>query len=293
MDYLQEFERYLRVIKHSSDNTVSSYLRDISQFSDFCALHNTEDLAQVSQNICTEYIHGISADKSAASTLRVVSSLKCFYNYLQSTDRCLFNPTAGLKHVFSQKKELPFILSLEEMLRIINQPDTTEFKGIRDKAILELMYATGIKATELIELTVDRLNLDIGILHIPSKNGERNVPIYKKAIKNLSLYLNSVRPIIAPNSNVPYLFTNMNGDKLTRQGLWKIIKTYSVAAGITAPITPHTIRHTFAVHLIENGAKPNDVKTLLGNSDISSMQIYTDYIRSKKTNPYLKFHPLG
>jgi len=159
--------------------------------------------------------------------------------------------------------------------------------------MLELLYATGIKVSELIELKVTDFNLQIGILHLHTNNNERIIPIYQGAVKSIVNYLLNVRPIIVTEESVENLFTNMNGQPITRQGFWKLIKHYAQAAGIKKDITPHTLRHSFAAHLLENGAQLNDIKEMLGHSDISSTQIYAQLVKSKYTQSYAKFHPLA
>ena len=159
--------------------------------------------------------------------------------------------------------------------------------------MLELLYATGIKVSELIELTVNDINLQIGLLHLHNEKKERIVPMYPGAVKAVAAYMVNVRPIIVEDSSEDRLFTNMNGQPMTRQGFWKIIKHYSQKAGIKKDITPHTLRHSFAAHLIENGAQLKDIKEMLGHSDISSTQVYAQFIKNKYTAAYAKFHPFA
>ena len=173
----------------------------------------------------------------------------------------------------------------------MDQPDISDVKGIRDKAMLELMYATGIKVSELISLEIGSVNLQIGVLKIG--RDERIVPLYDEALKILSLYISQVRSVIVTNPREKMLFTNMNGTVLTRQGFWKIIKSYASKAGIKKDITPHTIRHSFAAHLLENGANLEDIKELLGYSDISSAQVYAQIVSNKYRGKYKQFHPMA
>ena len=159
--------------------------------------------------------------------------------------------------------------------------------------MLELLYATGIKVSELIELTVSNINLQIGILHLHNEKKERIVPMYPAAVKAISSYLVNVRPVIVTDEAEDRLFTNMNGQPMSRQGFWKIIKHYAETAGIKKDITPHTLRHSFAAHLLENGAQLKDIKEMLGHSDISSTQVYAQFVKSKYTMAYAKYHPLA
>ena len=173
------------------------------------------------------------------------------------------------------------------------QPDTEDFKGIRDKAMLELLYATGIKVSELLQVKISDINLTIGILHIKSQNKERIVPIYPAALRAINEYLQNVRPAFVTDDNQDIMFTNISGQPMSRQGFWKIIKFYAKKAGIKGEITPQTLRHSFAAHLLENGAKLQDIKEMLGHSDISSTQIYAQFVKDKYTSKYQKFHPLA
>ena len=176
---------------------------------------------------------------------------------------------------------------------LLSQPDGMDYKSIRDKAMLELLYATGIKVSELIDLRITDVNLQIGILHLHNDKKERIIPIYPAAVKSIADYLVNVRPAIVLDDGEDRLFTNMTGQQMSRQGFWKIIKHYAEKAGIKKDITPHTLRHSFAAHLLENGAKLSDIKDMLGHTDISSTQIYSQLIKSKYTSAYAKFHPLA
>ena len=205
---------------------------------------------------------------------------------------CEVNPTEAVKIKRTEKK-LPGILDSNEIMLLLSQPDGTDYKSRRDKAMLELLYATGIKVSELIELTVSNVNLQIGILHLHNEKKERIVPMYPAAVKAISSYLVNVRPVIVTDEAEDRLFTNMNGQPMSRQGFWKIIKHYAETAGIKKDITPHTLRHSFAAHLLENGAQLKDIKEMLGHSDISSTQVYAQFVKSKYTMAYTKYHPLA
>ena len=188
---------------------------------------------------------------------------------------------------------MPGILDSKQIMLLLSQPDGDNYKSIRDKAMLELLYATGIKVSELISLTVSDVNLQIGILHTHGGKNERIIPIYPTAAKHLGEYISSVRPALVQSEEEDRLFTNMNGQPMSRQGFWKIIKYYADKAGIKEEITPHTLRHSFAAHLLENGAQLKDIKEMLGHSDISSTQIYAQFIKNKYVQSYAKFHPLA
>ncbi len=292
-DYLNEFIGFLSHVKKSSQNTIDSYKRDILKFCEYLCEHNIKDAALVSEELINNYFLLLEASGKSFSTItRVVSSVKMYYKFLNSIGKRSDIPLIKTNSPKVQKI-LPEILTTDEVQLLLSQPDIKDLKGIRDKAMLEILYATGIKVSELISITVDSVNLQLGFIKLGSKRTERTVPLYKSAIRSLSLYINQVRNSIISDVNQQVLFSNMNGGVLTRQGVWKIIKGYANSAGITKDITPHTIRHSFASHLLENGANLEDVKDLLGYSDISSTQIYTQIIKNKYSNVYSKYHPLG
>ena len=293
MNYIDLFKAYLYNEKKSSDNTVESYNRDISQFASYCSSHKIMDLAAVDNKSLNVYFDYITKQgKSESTKSRIIASLRCFYRFLVSRGFCENNPVDGVK-VKKAERKLPDILDANEIILLLSQPDGSDYKNIRDKAMLELLYATGIKVSELIELNVSDINLQIGIVHLHNDKKERIIPLYPAAIKSIADYLVNVRPAIVLEDNEDRLFTNMNGQQMTRQGFWKIVKHYADSAGIKKDITPHTLRHSFAAHLLENGAKLTDIKEMLGHSDLSSTQIYAQLMKSKYTAAYTKFHPLA
>ena len=200
------------------------------------------------------------------------------------------NPASGIKSSKPDQKA-PEILTENEIEMLLSAPDQTELKGCRDRAMLEILYATGIRVSELVELRVDDVNLQVGILHCRGGKNERIIPIYDEAVRAVKDYIDRVRSMIILDFNEPVLFTNMNGSPMTRQGFWKIIKTYAKQTGINKDITPQTLRHSFAAHLLENGAQLNDIKEMLGHSDISSTQMYARLVKQKYKNSYSHFHP--
>lgn len=292
-DYFDIFKLYLIEEKKSSLNTVESYLRDISQFSSYCASVNYNDLATVDSQFLHKYIEYLGVlGKSEATKSRIVATLRCYYRFLCSKGIVAKNPVDDIK-IKKTEKKLPGVLDSNEIILLLAQPSGNDFKSIRDKAMLELLYATGIKVSELIDLNVNDVNLQVGILHLKGGKKERIIPIYPAAVKSIAEYLINVRSAIVMDSNEDRLFTNMSGQHMSRQGFWKIIKHYAELAGINKDITPHTLRHSFAAHLLENGAKLSDIKEMLGHTDISSTQVYAQLIKSKYTSSYAKFHPLA
>lgn len=288
----EEFKEYLISVKKASSNTVESYMRDINQYLSYCASSNKEP-SSADVSVLQSYLDFLSVKgKSEATKTRILASLRCYYRYLISVGLVKENPADKIKLKKAEKK-LPGILDSNEIVLLLSQPEGDGYKSIRDKAMLELLYATGIKVSELIELTVSDINLQIGILHLHNEKKERIVPMYPAAVKTVAEYVVNVRPAIVIDKSEDKLFTNMNGQPLSRQGFWKIIKYYAEKAGIKKDITPHTLRHSFAAHLLENGAQLKDIKEMLGHSDISSTQVYAQFIKNKYTASYARFHPLA
>lgn len=290
---IRVFNNYLISEKKSSNNTVESYMRDVLQFSNFCYLNKVTKLTKIDNNLINNYINYLSANgKSEATKLRILASLRSFFRCLSAKGLYEGDPLSGI-NIKKTEKQLPGILDEKEIVLLLSQPSGSDFKSVRDKAMLEVLYATGIKVSELIELSVGDINLQIGILHLKNEKKERIVPLYPAAVRSVANYLVNVRPAIVLNENEDKLFTNMNGKAMSRQGFWKIIKHYAETAGIHKDITPHTLRHSFAAHLLENGAKLSDIKEMLGHSDISSTQIYAQMMKNKYTSAYTKFHPMA
>lgn len=292
-DCFELFKDYLSKTKHCSKNTIDAYVRDIKQFIAYCSQNGVSDIEAVKESNIKAYIEFLSfLGKSDATTTRTIASLHTYFNFLKIQGIIDIDPTKSIKGPKTARK-MPDVLDSKEINLLLEQPKGSDYKSIRDKAMLEVLYATGIKVSELIALTVNDVNLQIGIIHIHSEKSERIVPMYPAANKHLSEYCNIARPALVQNSDEDCLFTNMNGQPMTRQGFWKIIKHYAEKAGIKKDITPHTLRHSFATHLLENGAQLKDIKDMLGHSDISSTQIYAQLIKSKYVQSYTKFHPLA
>lgn len=287
------FENYLKTEKKSSKNTLESYLRDIGQFLSYCKENSVKKIGKVDSAFISKYFDELhSQGKSSATVSRVSASLRCFYIYLIKTGVVKKSPLVDIK-VQSAKKKLPEILSGKEVLNLLSQPSGADYKSIRDKAMLELLYATGIKVSELIELDISEVNLQVGFINLRNTKSERVIPIYPAAVKTLQTYIFNVRPAIIVSPDETRLFTNMSGEKLSRQGFWKIVKYYAEKANIMKDITPHTLRHSFAAHLLENGASLKDIKDMLGHADISTTQMYAQLMKNKYVQDYNKFHPLA
>ncbi|MCI9157729.1 MAG: site-specific tyrosine recombinase XerD [Lawsonibacter sp.] len=287
---LTVYEEFLRTEKRASANTVSSYLRDVHQFSAAMDGKGVE-LVQVLDRDVEEYANSlIKRGKSPATVTRSVASIKSFYACLMEKGYVDQNPAKGVSPAKVERK-LPQVLTGREVELFLEQPECTDLKGYRDRAMLELLYATGIRVSELIALDVDDLNLPGGVLRCVSKGRERVIPLYPVAIRALGEYIQSVRPQLVDSREETALFVNMNGERMSRQGFWKLIKYYQEKAGIQKDITPHTLRHSFAAHLLENGADLRSIQEMLGHADISSTQIYSKLINQKIKDVYKKAHP--
>ncbi|NLM85037.1 MAG: site-specific tyrosine recombinase XerD [Clostridiales bacterium] len=287
---LQRFQTYLTDEKRASKNTVASYMRDIKQFYQAVG-SKCADICSVTRSDIEEYVDSMMKNgKSAATVSRCIASLKCFFGYLTGLGVVTHNPAANVESVKTVKK-LPQILTSREVELLLEQPDCVDMKGYRDKAMLEVLYATGIRVSELIALNIDDVNLTTGLLTCRSGNKERMIPLYPAAIRALDNYINLVRNKILAMPTEPALFVNMNGERLSRQGFWKIIKHYQEKAKINKEITPHTLRHSFAAHLLENGADLRSLQEMLGHADISSTQVYTQLVKKKLKDVYNKAHP--
>ena len=289
-DLLSVYEDFLKTEKQASANTVSSYLRDVHQFAE--AMRGKDvPLVQVAARDVEDYANSLTKrGKSPATVTRSMASIKSFYTCMVDKGHVDQNPAKGVSPAKVERK-LPQVLTGKEVELFLEQPECTDPKGYRDRAMLELLYATGIRVSELIDLDVDDLNLPGGVLRCYSKGRERVIPLYPAAIRALSEYITEVRPQLVDSVDETARFVNMSGDRMSRQGFWKLIKHYQEKAGIQKDITPHTLRHSFAAHLLENGADLRSIQEMLGHADISSTQIYSRLINQKIKDVYKKAHP--
>lgn len=292
LDLIHAYETYLTKVKQASANTVCSYLRDIRQFAEWLQSSGEADILGATQLNISDYLsHLRSQGKSGATVSRVLASLKNFYAYLVSTGFLEESPVSGDIHVDRGEKKLPQILTGKEVELLLAQPSGLDAKGLRDKAMLEVMYATGMRVTELIDLNVEDVNLELGIIKCNGAKKSRAIPLYPAALRALGVYLKEVRMVMVDDPAEKALFVNVGGSRMSRQGFWKILKHYQEKAGIEKDITPHTLRHSFAVHLLENGADLGSLQELMGHSDISSTQVYTHMVNQKLKSVYEKCHP--
>ena len=291
LNLIDAYQNYLVKVKHASANTVASYMRDIRQFSDW--LHQAEglDVADAKQvNICGYLEHLRKDGRSGATLSRNLASLKNFYAYLVSFGFVDQTPVVQIQIERGEKK-VPQILTSREIELLLAQPVTTDSKGLRDKAMLEVMYATGVRVSELLDLDVEDVNLEIGSIKCSGARRSRSIPLYPAALRALRVYLQEIRSGMVSDPSERALFVNVSGARMSRQGFWKILKHYQDTAHIDKEITPHTLRHSFAVHLLENGADLDSLQELMGHSDISSTQMYTQMVNRKLKSVYEKCHP--
>ena len=291
LDLVRAYENYLAKVKQASTNTVSSYMRDIRQFAQWLKVNEAIDVIDANQQNISAYLSFLEEEGRSGATLsRSLASLKNFYSYVVSTGFLEKTPVVEI-HVDRGEKKAPQILSGKEIELLLSQPVCVDAKGFRDKAMLEVMYATGIRVTELISLNIDDVNLDLGIIKCAGGRKSRAIPLYPAALKALSQYIHHIRTGMIADPDEQALFVNVSGIRMSRQGFWKILKYYQNTAHIDKEITPHTLRHSFAVHLLENGADIGSVQELMGHSDISSTQVYTQMINQKLKSVYAKYHP--
>ncbi len=288
---LKQFIKYLEVDRRASNNTLQSYKRDLVQFKEYL---NENDIkyTKVTENDINNYIkHLADCGKKPTTISRTIASIRKFYQYeMKSKKTIKIDPTANIKSP-SVERGTPNILTQQEVEKLLEQPTNVDLKGIRDKAMLEFAYASGMRVSEIIGLNVEDVIFEEGI--VICKNGRKNrmIPLGKMCLKALKDYVDNARDILVKSDKETALFINLNGKRLTRQGFWKIIKYYQEQANISKDITPHTLRHSFATHLLQNGADLKSIQMMLGHSDISSTQVYMQFQNGGLNDIYKKAHP--
>lgn len=287
---IEEFVLYLKSKKNASDNTVASYRNDMARFFKFLSENNLTVLSVSSENINSFIEYQRQCGFSEASAARCVSVLRAFFKYLCEEESFDINPMKSI-HLSKPHRKIPEIMTSTEVEQLLDAPDVSDVKGLRDKAMLELLYATGIKVSELINLRLEDANAEIGFVKCRSDKSERIIPVYSIAAKSLKEYEEKSRDALLNGKKSDILFVNYKGEQMSRQGFWKLVKKYRQKAGISKDITPHTLRHSFAAHLLENGAGLKDVKEMLGHSDISATYIYEEIIRNRIKAVYKTTHP--
>ncbi len=288
---VEKFINFLERDKRLSLNTLQSYKRDIEQYITYLNEINVANITATNKTTIIAYLLHLQKKGRATSTIsRNLASIRSFYQFLHKNKVIELDPTSELESPKVEKK-LPQILSTQEVELLLDQPKCLDLKGIRDKAMLELLYATGIRVSELISLNLSDINLELGFIRCNKGNRERSIPIGSISISAVNEYLTKSRNFLIQETTEEALFVNVNGKRLTRQGFWKIIKHYKNQANINKDITPHMLRHSFAAHLLENGADLRSIQEMLGHSDISSTQIYTQIAKNKIKEIYKKTHP--
>ena len=287
---LKFFFNFLENDKKLSSNTLQSYKRDLKQFRKFLEDYGIH-YNRVKEEDIKDYIKLLQEQgKKASSISRCIASIRSFYQFVLKNKKIKVDPTANIQSPKIEKR-VPSVLTAKEVELLLEQPKDVDLKGIRDKAMLEFAYATGMRVTEIISLNIDDVNLEEGLVTCRTANKQRNIPLGTMSLKALKEYIEEAREILIKNEDEKALFVNINGSRLTRQGFWKIIKYYKEQAHITKDITPHVLRHSFATHLLQNGADLKAIQTMLGHSDISSTQVYMQFQDEGLKNVYKKAHP--
>lgn len=290
---LEAFISYLSSIKKMSENTIVSYRRDLNKLAAYLGEQGISRVEEISEFDLNDYVRQLDKQNFKASTIsRNIASIKAFFQYLTNEGRIKEDISENLKAPKIEKK-IPTIMTVEETERLLMQPVADNPKGLRDRAMLELLYATGIRVTELISLRIEDVDLKTSLLDCRDNDRERKIPFGGKAREALVDYLSEGREKLLNGEKSDILFTNCNGKPMSRQGFWKLLKAYGKKAGIEKDITPHTIRHSFAAHLLENGADIKSVQEMLGHSDISTTQVYVKLGGNHLRQEYVKAHPRG
>ena len=289
--YVKEYTSFMTDIRHKSLNTVESYKRDVTQYISYLDGTGVTDISSTTKTTVLSYLLYLQKEGRASSTVsRTLASLRSYYLFMMQNGVVKSNPTSNLEAPHVEKK-IPKILSGEEVELLLEQPKDCDNKGIRDKAMLELLYATGIRVSELINLDVSDVNVPMSFVRCKGGKKERIIPMGHQAKDAIENYINNVRKYMVKDENETALFVNCSGARLSRQGFWKLIKYYQHIAGIETDITPHTLRHSFAAHLLENGADLHSIQEMMGHADISSTQVYSRMMNSKIKDVYAKAHP--
>ncbi len=290
-ELLSEFITYLHDIKKASVNTELSYKRDLTKLIVYFSVKGIEDVSKITETDLSLFVLDLENKNFTAATVsRNIASVKAFFHYLVKEGAINYSPAENLRAPKIEKK-IPTIMTQDEVIRLLEAPKGDSPKEIRDRAMLELLYATGMRVSELISLNVTDVNLGMGYIDCHDANRDRVIPFGSEAQNALAAYLSGSRDVMVRDVNEKTLFVNCSGVAMSRQGFWKLIKYYAKKAGIEAEITPHTLRHSFAAHLVENGADLHSVQEMLGHSDISTTQVYADLVQTRLKRVYDLTHP--
>jgi len=289
---IEEFLKFIQIEKGLSENTIGAYRRDLAKYEEYMKEHKIAHIDFIDRQVIQECLgYLIDQGASAKSMARFISTIRNFHQFALREKYAAKDPTVLIETPKYEKK-LPDVLEVEEVIQLLETPDLNKKNGYRDRTILELLYATGMRVSELIQINIEDINLIMGFVRVFGKgNKERIIPLGDTVIEFLDTYLEKVRPQLLKKTITNVLFLNMHGRPLTRQGIWKMIKQYGLKANINKTLTPHTLRHSFATHLLENGADLRAVQEMLGHSDISTTQLYTHVSKSQIRQMYNQFHP--
>ncbi|PTK67361.1 site-specific tyrosine recombinase XerD [Staphylococcus borealis] len=289
---IEEYLKFIQIEKGLSENTIGAYRRDLKKYHIYMQENKIAHIDFIDRQTIQECLgHLIDQGASAKSIARFISTIRSFHQFALREKYAAKDPTVLIETPKYEKK-LPDVLDVEEVIQLLETPDLNKNNGYRDRTILELLYATGMRVTELIQIEIDDVNLIMGFVKVFGKgNKERIIPLGDTVIEYLDTYINTVRPQLLKKTVTNVLFLNMHGRALTRQGIWKLIKQYGLKANINKTLTPHTLRHSFATHLLENGADLRAVQEMLGHSDISTTQLYTHVSKTQIRQMYNQFHP--
>ncbi|HDJ4217099.1 TPA: site-specific tyrosine recombinase XerD [Staphylococcus aureus] len=289
---IEEYLRFIQIEKGLSSNTIGAYRRDLKKYQDYMTEHHISHIDFIDRQLIQECLgHLIDQGQSAKSIARFISTIRSFHQFAIREKYAAKDPTVLLDSPKYDKK-LPDVLNVDEVLALLETPDLNKINGYRDRTMLELLYATGMRVSELIHLELENVNLIMGFVRVFGKGDkERIVPLGDAVIEYLTTYIETIRPQLLKKTVTEVLFLNMHGKPLSRQAIWKMIKQNGVKANIKKTLTPHTLRHSFATHLLENGADLRAVQEMLGHSDISTTQLYTHVSKSQIRNMYNQFHP--
>ncbi len=294
ISHVERFLNYLGSVKNASKNTVQSYRHDTLSFLSYVQRRGISDFNQIPPDLASDYFDELRTQGKSSSTIsRNSAALHSFYKYMMQFEGVVNNPFHGVK-ADKTTRQIPQILTREEVELLFAQPNLLDCKGLRDRTMLEVLYATGMRVSELLELNVEDVNLSVGFIRLHSEGmdgRERYMPLYPMASRFLQQYLNTARGILHSPDSGDALFLNLNGERLSRQGFWKILRKYQQQAQIATKITPQTLRHSFAAHLLENGADLKLVQELLGHTDIASTQFYSQLLKMRVQSSYSKYHP--
>lgn len=291
-EQIEDYLHNLKIERGLAPNTIAAYRQDLEAFKQFLGQQRVTTFAEVDQLTILNYLKSLqTAGKARNSVTRTVSTLRRFFRYLVQQEELTVDPMAEVRAP-KHARTLPAVLTVDEVNALLEAPDTSNKYGIRDRAILEVMYATGLRVSELVHLKLGELHLEMGLIQTVGKgNKERIIPIGDVAISWIDRYLTQSRPVLLKQRTSPYLFLNAHGSGLSRQSIWQKIQGYVSLAGIKKHVTPHTLRHSFATHILENGADLRIVQELLGHSDISTTQIYTHISKKRLAEVYQRTHP--